>query len=163
MSNLSNMKNKIIGPMLFITFFICGAQVAAQDINAIKWLAGTWKITTGKGYVIEKWRVLNDSTLSGKSFFVKANSSDSLLQESLELVLRKGQWTYISTVQGQNSNQPVPFKIVFLRATEFICENPTHDYPQRIAYRRVKDLLYASIEGKKNGRFNKSNFDFKVE
>jgi hypothetical protein len=57
----------------------------------------------------------------------------------------------------------VKFKVIFLKATEFICENPAHDFPQRIAYRRIKQQLFASTEGKKNGRYNKQNFDFSLE
>ncbi|NBP69944.1 MAG: hypothetical protein EBU52_14495 [Cytophagia bacterium] len=40
---------------------------------------------------------------------------------------------------------------------------PTHDFPQRIAYRRVKNQLYASIEGLKKGKYQKQNFDFILE
>jgi hypothetical protein len=156
---MKNQITKVIGCSLLICVIALNDRTYAQGTDVMKWMVGTWKINTGKGYVVEKWRAINDSTLSGKSFFVKA-AGDSVVQESLELVLRKGQWTYISTVNGQNNNQPVSFKIIFLRGSEFICENPQHDYPQRIAYRRMKDSLFASIEGKKNGRFNKSNFDF---
>src|SRR5689334_2096663 len=136
-------------------------QSFAQKNEGMKWLVGTWKINTPQGQVVERWKQINDSTLNGKSFFVKT-SSDSVLQETLELTLRKGQWTYTSTVQGQNNNQAVGFKIIFTRGSEFVSENPSHDFPQRIAYRRVKDKLFASIEGRKNGRYSKQNFDFEI-
>lgn len=137
-------------------------KVFGQKNSSMDWVAGTWKINTGRGSVVEKWKTVNDSTLIGKSMFVKA-AGDSILQETLELARRKGQWTYTSTVQGQNNNQPVPFKVIFIKGTEFISENPTHDFPQRIAYRRIKNSLFASIEGKKNGKFDKQNFDFTTE
>jgi hypothetical protein len=133
----------------------------AQKTVSMQWLAGAWKIDTGRGLIIEKWRVINDSTLLGKSMFVKSQG-DSVLQESMELSSRKGQWTFTSTVQGQNNNQPVSFKVIFARGTEFISENPEHDFPQRIAYRRVRNNVFASIEGRKNGKFNKQNFDFSI-
>ncbi|GHM98959.1 hypothetical protein WSM22_04490 [Cytophagales bacterium WSM2-2] len=134
----------------------------AQKADAVKWMAGTWKINAGQGTIVEKWKIANDSTLLGKSVFVKI-AGDSALQESLELTFRKGQWVYTSTVQGQNDNKPVSFKVIFLKGTEFISENPAHDFPQRIAYRRIKNLMYASIEGKNNGKFSKRNFDFTGE
>jgi hypothetical protein len=137
------------------------SSIAAYSQKAVSmaWLSGTWKIDTGRGIIVEKWKAMNDSTLYGKSLFVKSQG-DSVLQESMELSLRKGQWTFTSTVQGQNNNQPVSFKVIFARGTEFISENPEHDFPQRIAYRRVKNNLFASIEGRKNGKFGKQNFDF---
>lgn len=150
------MKNTTI---LLFAFVITLNTAYAQKADAVKWLVGVWKINTGQGVVVEKWKLVNDSTLIGKSVFVKA-PGDSALQESLEMSLRKGEWTYTSTVQGQNNNKPVGFKVIFLKGTEFISENPTHDFPQRIAYRRIKNMIYASIEGKNNGRFSKRNFDF---
>ncbi len=147
---------KVLGILFVMTAF---NESYPQKTDELKWLVGTWTIDTGQGFVVEKWQVLNDTTLSGKSVFVKSGN-DTIPQESLELSYRKGQWTYISTVQGQNNNRPVPFKMIFSNGTEFICENPTHDFPQRIAYRRINHQLFASIEGKKNGRLKKDNFDF---
>jgi hypothetical protein len=149
--------------IIFIILMLinCGLAYSQQPIS-MRWLTGIWKIDTGRGYIVEQWKVINDSTLQGRSLFVKAQG-DSVLQESIALTLRKGQWTFTPTVQGQNNNQPVSFKVIFARDTEFIAENPEHDFPQRIAYRRVKNNLFASIEGRKNGKFNKQNFDFVVE
>jgi hypothetical protein len=131
----------------------------SQKAEELRWLVGIWTLETEQGFVVEKWKILNDSALSGCSVFIK-NGNDTIPQESLELSYRKGQWTYISTVQGQNNNRPVPFKMIFLKGTEFICENPTHDFPQRISYRRINHRLFATIEGRKNGILRKENFDF---
>lgn len=128
----------------------------------MSWLVGVWKITTDRGTIVERWIQLNDSTLNGINYFVKA-AGDSSLQETLELSYRKGQWVYSSRVKGQNNNQTISFTVTFVRGTEFISENPAHDFPQRIAYRRIKNNLFASIEGKRNGRLGKQNFDFVLE
>lgn len=148
-----------------ITLFILvsGFHVLnAQKSNPLQWLEGTWRLNTGQGFVVEQWKVVNDSTLSGKSFFIK-QTTDTIPQESIELTLRKGQWIYSPTVHGQNNNSPVHFVVIFLRGTEFICENQAHDFPQRIAYRRMRNQLLASIEGRRNGRYTKQNFDFSNE
>lgn len=149
-----------IQTILFIVFL--SHQAWAQSNAQFNWMVGTWKITTGQGYVVEQWKVLDDSTYSGKSFFVK-NNQDTIPQESIQLALRKGQWYYIPTVAGQNNNQAVHFKLLFVGKTEFISANPEHDFPQRIAYRRVKQQLHASIEGYKKGKYSKQNFDFSTE
>ncbi len=134
----------------------------AQKSEAMKWITGTWKINAGSGMIIEQWQIANDSTLTGKSFFVKS-STDTTPQETIELSFRTGDWYYIPAVKNQNNARPVSFKIIFLKGTEFISENPAHDFPQRIAYRRIKNLLFASIEGKRNGKYAKQNFDFVAE
>lgn len=147
---------KIMGTVLLLVAVNC---TYAQKTSALTWLAGTWKINTGQGYVVETWEFLNDSTLEGRSVFVKS-INDTILQESLELAFRKGQWTYTSAVQGQNDNKPVSFNVIFIGDAEFICENRLHDFPQRITYRRIDNRLFASIEGRKGNYYRKHNFDF---
>lgn len=146
--------------MLFSFIFIAAIFTAnAQKAEQMKWMVGTWKINTGNGSIIEQWQITNDSTLSGKSYFIK-NGADTIPQETIELSFRNGEWYYIPTIKNQNNAQPVSFKVIFLKGTEFISENRAHDFPQRIAYRRIKNQLFASIEGKRNGKYGKQNFDF---
>jgi Domain of unknown function (DUF6265) len=130
-----------------------------QQIQNPKWIVGTWIIKTGKGTIAEEWKMDNDSSFSGKSVFIMAEK-DSVLQETLELSFRNGSWHYISKVVGQNNNLPVSFQLIYMGKDEFISENTAHDFPQRISYRRVKNELFASIEGKSKGRYLKQNFDY---
>ena len=152
-----------ISLLLGLLFVLLCSSVFGQKSDAFKWVLGTWKMNTGNGLVVESWKTVNDSTLHGKSVLVR-NGIDTMPQESLELTYRKGTWSYISTVQGQNNKQPVAFKVVFQRGPEFICENPAHDFPQRIAYQRISATqMLASIEGQRNGRFSKQNFNYSQE
>jgi Domain of unknown function (DUF6265) len=150
------MKNNIV--ILSLLMLSCNL-LKAQRSAAFNWLEGTWVIQTGKGAIVEKWTLADDSTLKGQSFFVK-DGKDTIPQEKIELSYRNGNWSYIPTALGQNNDQPVEFSIIFFKGTEFVAENPAHDFPQRIAYRRIKEQLYASIEGKRNGKYGKQNFDF---
>jgi uncharacterized protein YciI len=84
--------------------------------------------------------------------------------KATEISKKDSSWYYISTVTGQNNKQPVAFKIIFQRFGEFISENPAHDFPQRISYRRyLPMLMFASIEGNSKGRYSKQNFNFYQE
>jgi Domain of unknown function (DUF6265) len=143
-----------------LLLFVCNQLYSQTD--AFKWLVGTWKINNGATQIVEQWQQSNDSTFIGKSYFVK-NSTDTIPQETIKLAYRNGSWYYIPTVKNQNNGQPVYFKLIFLKASEFISENPEHDFPQRIAYRRIGKQLFASIEGKRNGKYSKLNFDFTTE
>lgn len=149
---------------LFCLFLFIGASMVSfgQGANPFQWLVGTWKMSTSRGAIIESWKQSNDSTLTGISVFVKS-IGDTVVQETIELKLRRGVWSYNPTAMGQNNNQPVSFTIIFLKGAEFISVNPVHDFPQRIAYRRINNSLLASIEGRKNGKFGKQNFDFLLE
>ena len=148
-----------------ISCLVCvfmASQIAAQQTKPLQWMLGVWKISTPQGMVMEIWEQKDDSTLKGRSVFVKTNK-DTIPQENIEMAFRNGEWYYIPTVANQNEGKPVSFKVIFLRSNEFVSENPAHDFPQRIAYRRIKQYMYASIEGKKNGRYSKQNFDFITE
>lgn len=147
---------------IWITLIGIGVSSLAFAQKAdFSWLVGSWEIKTEKGVISESWQQVNDSTLTGVSLFV-VPSGERIPQESLELRLREGVWQYVSTVEGQNNNKPVAFKLKFIGKMEFISENPQHDFPQRIAYRRVGSQLYASIEGVRKGKYTKQNFDFQL-
>lgn len=147
---------------IIISVLISTSDVLAQKKDNFQWLLGVWKIITTNGITIEQWKSVNDSTYSGKSYFVKT-SGDTIPQEFVELHFRKGQWMYVPTEHGQNKNQPTVFQVIFIGTEEFISTNSAHDFPQRIAYRRVKNQLLASIEGSRKGKYAKQNFDFKME
>lgn len=148
--------------VIYLVCIFVGTQVTAQQTKPLQWMLGVWKISTPQGMVMEIWEQKDDSTLKGRSVFVKPNK-DTIPQENIEMAFRNGEWYYIPTVANQNEGKPVSFKVIFLRANEFVSENPAHDFPQRIAYRRIKQNMYASIEGSKNGLYNKQNFDFITE
>jgi hypothetical protein len=148
------MKKILTLGLLFLTI-----AVNAQKSDALKWISGAWILKTNRGDMVEKWIAINDSTFQGKSMMVKT-PGDSTLQETIELKYRNKAWTYMPIALGQNNNQPVTFNIIFLSRDEFIAQNLNHDFPQRIAYRRVKNQLFASIEGSRNSKYSKINFDF---
>ncbi len=146
--------------LVVVFFLLWSIESFAQNPAPFQWLIGIWEINTGSGIIQESWQLEGDSTLAGKSVFIK-NGKDTIPQETLTLAHRNGEWHYISTVVGQNNNAPVEFKVIYLGRSEFISENPSHDFPQRIAYRKVSDqLMYASIEGRRGGKYAKQNFNF---
>jgi len=131
----------------------------SQNIDSFKWLEGSWKIETGTDTNLETWKIKNDSTLSAQSIFVYGK--DTVPQEKIELKYRNENWYYHPVLDGQDETNSVQFKVILVKGTEFISENPDHDFPQRISYRRIKDQIFASIEGKNDGKYMKQNFDFK--
>ena len=55
-----------------------------------------------------------------------------------------------------------PFRLVTQSETEVIFENPTHDFPQRIIYRKTADGgMTARIDGVVNGKERHRDFPFK--
>lgn len=142
-------------------FFIFCLSAQAQRSNEMKWLVGSWRITKANGTLLEKWKIENDSTLTGVSYYV--TGADTIPQEDIVLIWSNGHWYFNPTTSNQNEEKPVSFKIIFFRGTEFVAENPKHDFPQKIYYRLKGKELLASIEGMVDGKFEKRNFDFQPE
>ena len=143
---------------ILIAIFFVSTTAKTQTKNNFDWLLGNWKVSSGKGFIIEKWAKQNDSLYIGVSGFV--NNKDTIIEETVALKKINNEWFYIPTVAKQNGNKPVSFKLILINVGEFICENIQHDFPQRINYRLFNNNLLASIEGRVKGTFKKVNYDY---
>ncbi len=66
--------------------------------------------------------------------------------EALEIVAIDGVATYVATPSDQAR---ATFALTQRGPNEVVFENPTHDFPKRIAYRRIGDALVATVSGGK--------------
>lgn len=152
------MKNIIIAiAFLFSTYT---TKSLAQQKQDFIWLVGTWKNDVKQNeWIVEVWQKRSDSLYTSKSYFIK--NKDTSLQETVKLINENNEWKYIATAANQNDDKPVAFSLIFIGKNEFICTNPAHDYPNRIAYRLAnKTQLFASIEGSVKGKYKKGNYDY---
>jgi hypothetical protein len=64
---------------------------------------------------------------------------------------------------AQPSGQPeATFKLKSHTAVEVVFENPGHDFPQRVIYRRPgRGLLFARVEGESGGKAR--GFDYRMK
>jgi Domain of unknown function (DUF6265) len=117
------------------------ALIAAQSIpegaiHRLRWLQGDWVQIDGKRTTTEHWEVDDNGNLAGSS--ASGNSREAML-----IARARNRKVYLtSTLPGQ---KPVAFKLVRSSKNEAVFENPRHDFPQRIAYRRDETGLHASI------------------
>jgi hypothetical protein len=133
------------------------AVVTPTSINDFKWLNGWWQSSTPEGVVFEQWTVAGDA-LTGKGGFIKG--TDTMVAETILLETAGKDIMYIPTVRGQNNDQPVPFKLSYASADSFVFENPEHDFPSVISYRKLSgNALRARISGKINGEEQAESFE----
>lgn len=136
--------------------------VSTQDapavaIERVAWLQGCWEAAASERTVEEHWMAPRGRSMIGVGRTVRA---DRLVEYEL-VVLREqdGQLAYQAHPSGQPST-------VFLSRTvgdtELLFENPAHDFPQRIGYRRNgPDALHAWIEGTRNGQARRVEFQYR--
>ena len=128
-----------------------------EKLKKLEWLVGSWEQKLPDGIITETWTKENDSLFSGKSFFIK--EKDTIHLESIKLIQKNDDLFYIPTVSGQNNNEPTTFTMTSDAENTFSFENPAHDYPQKITYKKINDTnLLATISGKQQGKQSQESY-----
>ena len=79
--------------------------------------------------------------------------------EQVALFERDGRLVYAATPARQS---PAEFSSIAVSDSAVIFENPTHDFPQRVIYRRGgADSLIARVEGMRDGRLRGSDYPYR--
>lgn len=137
---------------------------AAQQrggIESLRWMTGCWRQVVAspvKRVVDEQWMEPLGKTMLGMGRTVR---NDTLLVEfeHLQILERGAVLVYHAEPSGQT---PADFTATFASDTSITFENPKHDFPQRITYRRVgNDSLVARVDGKLNGKERASDFGYR--
>jgi hypothetical protein len=126
------------------------AKPVAADVG---WLSGCWGFTRNGRHVIEHWTPVEGGTLIGVSRTV-ANGKTT---EYEFLLIRSGAngLDYVAKPSGQPE---ATFTAATATASEVVFENPAHDFPKKIGYKRSGDALTAWIEGPMNGQTRRIEF-----
>lgn len=156
------MFQKTILLMLLLAIVSCKKSDSNKNekIKAANWLLGNWENNSADGNLSETWKKINDSTFQAQSYFIKEN--DTLHFESITLQQKGEELTYTATVQGQNNDKPVSFKLTTSTEKQLVFENPKHDYPQKISYNQITtDSLVAKISGIQQGKPSSEQYSMK--
>ena len=126
-------------------------------LQKASWLIGSWKGHNPEGNPSEYWEKINDSTFSGRGYFIIG--SDTVSSEELRLEQHSDKLFYIPTVKTQNNGEPVKFVMTSSSDNQLVFENPRHDFPQKITYNLIaRDSLLAAISGIIDGRESTRQF-----
>lgn len=132
-----------------------------EQLEKMNWLIGNWENKMDEGLLTETWIKENDSTFSGTTYFI-INNKDTVHSETIILKQIKDELIYSPTVKGQNNDEPVDFKLSSENENTFSFENPKHDYPQKIVYKKVnKNSLVATISGMQQGKQSTESYPMK--
>lgn len=153
---------KKIGFCIIAVLQIVACQKSNQRaiIKNVDWLIGKWENKSNQGKLVEIWKKQNDSVFIGKSYFIKMN--DTLHQEELLLKQKGENLLYISTIKGENNNNP----LIFIQNTEitnqFSFENSKNNYPKKIVYKPLNyKQLIIEISGIENNKPSTINYSLK--
>jgi hypothetical protein len=134
---------------LLICLFAAGAAVpagstasSADPIAALGWMSGHWCMERGDERIEEQWLAPRGGLLLGMGRTVKHGKAQAF--EFLRIEQREGVVTFVAQPNG---TPPTPFRLTGSGADWARFENPTHDFPQRVEYRRTPTGLSARISG----------------
>lgn len=141
-----NMRKQFLCALL-----LASAGVIAQEapLNKLSWLAGCWSHTGAEAGSMEMWTLPAGDTMLGIARTVK-NGKTVEWEHTMIRETEPGKWSYVA----KPSRQPeATFPIKSITDNEVVFENPQHDFPQRIIYKRDgADGLKARIEGVSKGK-----------
>ena len=139
--------------------FLCMANPGfAQQatVDRVAWLQGCWRSTRGEATIEEQWMSPRGGTMLGMGRTVRGSKT-----VEYELVLIKeqdGRLAYEAHPSGQPS---ATFMATMASDAIVVFENPEHDFPQRVGYKRNgPDALEAWIEGQANGKSRRVDFSY---
>jgi len=117
------------------------------NVTDLSWMSGCWTMTTGARTVTEFWLPPAAGTMLGMSRTV----ANGKTVEYEFVTVRTGAQglEYVARPSGQPE---AIFKASRVSPSEVVFENPRHDFPTRITYRRADDGLKATIDGVMAGK-----------
>lgn len=131
---------------LTIAAFLCPgipASAAAPPVTpSFNWLNGHWCSQTNDELIEEYWLPAAGGLSLGVSRTVKAGKASAF--EFMRIENDQGVVAYIAQPQGR---PPTIFRLTASGADWARFENPQHDFPKRVEYRRTSAGLRAEIAG----------------
>ncbi len=120
-------------------------KIENPTIAQLSWISGDWQTEPGgKAQIDEHWTQPSGGSMLGMSRTVVG---DQTVEYEYLRIEQRGEAIYY--VAHPKARCPgTDFKLTRLSAQEALFENPAHDFPKRIIYRKNADgSLTASIDG----------------
>jgi len=119
----------------------------ADDVNKLSWMAGTWVQEKGGVTVREIWLPPIGGAMAGAGQTNQPGKPPFIENEKITAEAAGATFSYLPP-----GKTPVPFVPKPGKDGEAVFENLTHDFPQRVIYRRCGADLCARIEGMVKGK-----------
>jgi Domain of unknown function (DUF6265) len=142
------MEDRMRAALISLALVMAGsAQAAPADVDRLSWMAGAWMREADGVVTRETWLAPLGGVMAGVS---QANRPGRKAQVEFGTITDEpGGVTFTARVEGQ---APTPFVLKPGGPDEAVFENLTHDFPQRVIYRRCGEDLCAAIEGTLGGK-----------
>ena len=137
---------------------VAQSATTTVKLSDLGWLAGCWEMQNDKRglSITEMWMKPEGDAMMGVGRTVKARKVVDF--EFLRIIETPMGLAYVSRPSANKDD--TSFALIKALANEIVFENPAHDFPQRIIYRREGERLHARIEGAKDGKSRGIDFPY---
>lgn len=139
--------------LLFLVMVLAGPVAHAQEpedgtdcrsMDALAFMLGSWRHAADGTVFTEAWTREPDGSFRGYAESYKAEDGEVFQSEAMVIEPRDGVLTYV--VDLDSAGHPVAFRLVACEGGVARFENPDHDFPQRLEYRRASpDRMTATV------------------
>ena len=128
-----------------------------DDAGKLRWMAGCWESKSGSRLIEERWTQPRGGLMLGVS---RTSRNDSIVEfEQVRVETRSNGVYYVASPSRQATAE---FRATSILDSSAVFENPAHDFPRKITYRRAgPDSLVASIEGPRGGTTRRIAYPFR--
>ena len=142
--------------MILMLSLALALLVQSPTLESVAWMKGCWQARGPSRIVEERWTAPVAGHMMGTGRTIRG---DSLVEyEQIILRVQGGALAYEAHPSGQT---PATFTARAASDTMVVFENPQHDFPQRVGYRKAgADSLIAWVEGTMNGRTRRPEFRY---
>jgi hypothetical protein len=110
--------------------------------NEFSWLIGTWQEENKMSF--EVWK--DEGAFLSAISYTLDQAGNKTVTEEIKLTRKGSDFYYVPDVIGPQG--PVEFKITSFDKISFTAENPEHDFPKKISYKKINEhKLEATISG----------------
>ncbi len=127
---------------ILLAALVSGLAAGSNDLGSLRFLEGSWKGESGAMVFEERWTDAAGGTMLGVARTIASGKTVGF--EYLRIEAREDGVYYVAQPNG---NPPTEFRMTRVSGSEAVFENPRHDHPKIIRYRRSEDALVAEIEG----------------
>jgi hypothetical protein len=154
----SHVLRSVTAALIFVgTPFAPAGADAPAPIDDVAWLAGCWAAQDGEPGTVEHWLSPAAGTMFGVSRTIRGGRV-ALFEFMTIRTTAEGQLVFVAQPGG---SPPTEFAAKSKSPAEITFENTSHDFPNRVIYRRTgPDSMLGRIEGTLDGQSRAVDFKF---
>jgi hypothetical protein len=149
------MSMRALAMVMLVVGIQTGSAQGTAGIQRAAWLQGCWEVATPGRSVEESWTTAKGGSMIGVSRTIRDGKTTAY-----EMIVMREEGDRLAYEAYPSGQAPATFLSTRISESELIFENPEHDFPQEVGYRRAGDALVAWIRGTRDGKDQRIEFPY---